>query len=133
MENFLNYCWLLLALAALSAWLGMAAPRRRTSLGLIALLCVLTLMFPVISATDDLHPVAQAIEDSSRRTQKALIAINQFVTHINYSIAALAPIVATPPVFLPSIARLFLSESASASQPGFRQPHFGRSPPLRIS
>ena len=87
MENFLNYCWLLLALAALSAWLGLASRRRRTSLGLIALLCVLTLMFPVISATDDLHPVAQAIEDSSRRTQKALIAINQFVTHINYGIA----------------------------------------------
>jgi hypothetical protein len=77
MENFLNFCWVLLALAALLAWLCHAADvrRRRQPLQVAALVCVLALMFPVISATDDLHPVPQAMEDSSKRAQKAWIAI----------------------------------------------------------
>jgi hypothetical protein len=131
-ENLLNFCWLLLALAALAAWLRLAAHRRRAGLGLIALLCILALMFPVISATDDLHPAAQAIEDSSRRTQRGLSAIHWFATHINHGIAP-APLVAPALAVQPVIVWLVQPASAAATQPGFRQLHFGRSPPVRLS
>lgn len=85
MENLLNLCWVLLAVAALLAWRcqathARAGQRRR----LVALLCVLALMFPVISASDDLHPAAQAIEDSSKRTQKAWATIKSVATHVKY-------------------------------------------------
>jgi hypothetical protein len=77
MENFLNLCWLLLALTALAGW-GCHTRGRRAgrSCRLLALICALALMFPVISATDDLHPAAQAIEDSSKRSPKAARSSN---------------------------------------------------------
>ena len=69
MELLLNLFWLLLALSAL------AILRRQPSCALNAnsvcrprlfllLGCLLALLFPVVSATDDLHPINQEIEDS---------------------------------------------------------------------
>ncbi|MFZ3213011.1 MAG: hypothetical protein WA188_16020 [Terriglobales bacterium] len=86
MENFLTLCWGLLALAALVAWRCQATQARAVQRrGLVALLCVLALMLPVISATDDLHPIAQVIEDSpAKRTQKAWATIKPVVTHVRY-------------------------------------------------
>jgi hypothetical protein len=133
-ENFLNLCWLLLALAALSAWLCLPAPRRSAGLGLVALLFVLVLMFPVISATDDLHPeaAAQAIEDASKRTQKHWIAINWLATHIKHGIAP-ALIVSPALVFQPTTEWLWEPASVPNSQPGFRLLLSGRPPPVRTS
>jgi hypothetical protein len=74
MENFLNFCWILLSATALVAWARQSqqarSGRRRR---LVALFCFLVLMFPVISATDDLHPVAQAMEDCSKRIHKTAV------------------------------------------------------------
>ncbi|MGA7575355.1 MAG: hypothetical protein WCA97_15320 [Terriglobales bacterium] len=74
MELFLNLCWLSLLLPAWLLW------RRRhgsgkavTSTGkraplvfLCALGCALILLFPVISATDDLHAMRPEMEESER-------------------------------------------------------------------
>ena len=65
MELTLNLVWLILALPAYWIWkqpAGMKAGRLRSFL---ILSCTLVLLFPVVSATDDLHPIASEIEDSN--------------------------------------------------------------------
>jgi hypothetical protein len=74
MELLLNLLWVLLALPAYWLWRRDAETRlerRVTALqGLLALGCGLVLLFPVISATDDLHVVRAEMEESatSKRT-----------------------------------------------------------------
>jgi hypothetical protein len=69
MELLLNLCWLLLALPAYLVWrrdtrapgsVGKVYSRSALLLG-----CVLMLLFPVISATDDLSAVRAETEESS--------------------------------------------------------------------
>jgi len=65
MELLLNLAWVLLALPAY--WLWRSAGSRGVSAlqGLLVLGCVLVLLFPVISASDDLHAMRAEMEDSS--------------------------------------------------------------------
>jgi hypothetical protein len=71
MELFLNFVWVLLFIPALWVW-------RRNGQNFssvrcfLTLACVLVILFPVISATDDLHAAPQAMEESSstKRTLK---------------------------------------------------------------
>ena len=69
MELLLNLAWVLLALPAYWVWRRGAGTRgaRRVSAsqGLLTLGCVLVLLFPVISASDDLHAMRAEMEDSS--------------------------------------------------------------------
>jgi len=54
LEASLNLLWLLLAVGAFAHWLGLGSSRRCTHpLGLVTLVFVLSLLFPVISANDD--------------------------------------------------------------------------------
>lgn len=68
MELLLNLAWLLLALPAFWLWRasrGAAAGRRLTTLQcLLSLGCVLVVLFPVISATDDLRAMRAEMEES---------------------------------------------------------------------
>lgn len=77
MELLLNLIWMALAMGALCAFVS----RRRSSnltgqvpcvKALLALACGLVLLFPIISASDDLHPVQAVMEDASKRTQHAV-------------------------------------------------------------
>jgi|SRR5271169_5046584 len=69
MELLLNLAWMLLALPAY--WLWRRDVGARTARGVnalqcvLALGCVLVLLFPVISASDDLHAMRAEMEDSS--------------------------------------------------------------------
>jgi len=79
MELFLNLCWLSLLLPAWLLW------RQRTSLTgsvnpgqgsgtrplvfVCALGCALILLFPVISASDDLHAMRPEMEESKRASR----------------------------------------------------------------
>jgi hypothetical protein len=69
MELLLNLAWMLLALPAYWMWRRDAevrAARWVSSLQcVLALGCVLVLLFPVISASDDLHAMRAEMEDSS--------------------------------------------------------------------
>jgi hypothetical protein len=69
MELLLNLAWVLLALPAYWLWrrdVELRTARRVSSLQcLLALGCVLVLLFPVISASDDLHAMRAEMEDSS--------------------------------------------------------------------
>lgn len=78
MELLLNLAWLLLALPAYWLWQGSRSTRRErqfTSLQcLLALVSVLVLLFPVVSATDDLHAMRTEMEESApgkRTTRQA--------------------------------------------------------------
>lgn len=78
MELLLNIFWLLIAAASV---LGTCIRRwrRGTSgrpLPLCALGCVLVLLFPVISASDDLYATALAVEasDFSRKIVKSIVS-----------------------------------------------------------
>jgi hypothetical protein len=69
MELLLNLAWVLMGLPAYWLWrrgAGARRERRVTALQfLLALGCVLVLLFPVISATDDLHAMRSEMEESS--------------------------------------------------------------------
>ncbi len=70
MELFLNSVWLLLFVPAW--WLWRRNGRNFSSLRcFLTLACALVILFPVISATDDLHAAPQAMEESSS-TKRAL-------------------------------------------------------------
>jgi hypothetical protein len=68
MELLLNLAWLLLALPAYWLWRDsrtLPPGRRFTSLQvLLALGCMLVILFPVISATDDLRAMRTEMEES---------------------------------------------------------------------
>ena len=69
MELLLNLAWVLLALPAYGLWrrdAGARVARRISPLQcLLALGCVLVLLFPVISASDDLHAMRAEMEESA--------------------------------------------------------------------
>ncbi len=69
MELALNLCWLALVLPAFLLWHRRGACGRSTRASLLficTLGCALVLLFPVISASDDLHSISQAMEESKR-------------------------------------------------------------------
>lgn len=77
MELLLNILWLTLALPAFLVWRRQSGFWRVTgnrchSRSFILLGCLLTLLFPVVSASDDLHPQSAEIEESGafKRTVK---------------------------------------------------------------
>ena len=64
MELFLNFVWVLLFLPAAWMWRrSRGGPDSTRCFWTLA--CALVLLFPVISATDDLHAAPQAMEESS--------------------------------------------------------------------
>jgi len=80
MELLLNIVWLTLALPAIWMWRHQSAcPADGCRLSRIRpfllLSCVLVLLFPVVSATDDLHAIRQEIEESgpSKRMVKQAV------------------------------------------------------------
>ncbi|HEX8817528.1 MAG TPA: hypothetical protein VF753_18700 [Terriglobales bacterium] len=75
MELLLNLVWVLVAATVLYAW-GRRRNHPQARPRLVVLLCLLALIFPVISATDDLHAMNSEMEDSIsvRRSAKQTIA-----------------------------------------------------------
>jgi hypothetical protein len=78
MELFLNLCWLSLLLPACLLWrrqrssaTGSNRPAARPLLFLCVLGCSLVLLFPVISASDDLHAMSPEMEESERALRHA--------------------------------------------------------------
>jgi hypothetical protein len=88
MELLLNLAWLLLALPAYWLWQRSFDARAQGRLGslkcLLSLACLLVLLFPVISATDDLHAMRAEMEESSpgkRGVRQAAAADKASVWH----------------------------------------------------
>ncbi len=77
MELLLNLLWLTLVVPAFLIWRRQSRAEKsflcKSSFrGILLLGCLLVFLFPVVSATDDLHPLHNEIEESnpSRRTVK---------------------------------------------------------------
>ena len=70
METLLNVVWLLVACGTFAAY---AASGRRVRGGALALVCVVALLFPIISATDDMATDATIIEEWSALRRPTLI------------------------------------------------------------
>jgi hypothetical protein len=77
MELLLNLLWLTLLLPAVLIWRRQSVCSKsfwhpRSFRAIVLLGCLLVLLFPVVSATDDLHPIRNEIEESnsSRRAVK---------------------------------------------------------------
>lgn len=95
MELLLNIFWLLLALPGYLLW------RRHRDFGslrgTLTLACMLVVLFPVISATDDLYAQQQVMEESSPSRQRSL---QQGAVHkapaLNHSAFGPAQLVASP-------------------------------------
>jgi hypothetical protein len=69
MELLLNLIWLLLVVPAFLLWKSsrQAEGLPRASLRLLALACVLALLFPVVSASDDIQAMRPEIEEAGGR------------------------------------------------------------------
>lgn len=133
MELLLNLLWAALALGTLSAFLL----RQRASLGrtmamhpkaLIALVTVLFVIFPVISASDDLHPAIADVVEPAKRVLQVSAQLHQLQSGL--SIVLLAAFL----VFQGfdracCAARLVLSSSAARTLERERVPNDERSPP----
>jgi hypothetical protein len=79
METFLNLVWLAVTVAAIWLWrfrwtASRRNPRHSTRMEAVAMVCVLALLFPVISLTDDLHPETVAVDAASGKRNACLIA-----------------------------------------------------------
>jgi hypothetical protein len=72
MELLLNLAWLLLALPAYWLWRSRATRKVSSLQCLLALGCLLVMLFPVVSATDDLRAMRAEMEESptSKRGQR---------------------------------------------------------------
>jgi hypothetical protein len=81
MELLLNLAWLLLVLPAYGIWRQGAVakrPNRFHSLqGLLALGCLLVLLFPIISATDDLHAMRAEMEEPGGASKRSVRQASQ--------------------------------------------------------
>lgn len=82
MELLLNLLWLALVLPAVLIWRRQWACSRSfwhpcSFRATVLLGCLLVLLFPVVSATDDLHPIPNLIEESnpSKRAVKQAAAL----------------------------------------------------------
>jgi hypothetical protein len=128
MEQLLNLAWLLLGLPAY--WLWRRGARRFSSLQCLASLgCLLVLLFPVISASDDLHAMQTEDSSVSKRTvcQAASDENSGWLNRMH-----------GPPVALASVVRLvapkvgLLEVSTASVSPLARSCVFcwGRAPPF---
>jgi hypothetical protein len=134
MELLLNVAWLLLVLPAYWLFRHDAHTRRVTSLqSLLALGCVLVLLFPVISASDDLHVMRAEMEESSASKQ----AVRQATAEKNSSwVKGLE----TPPAIVAGtgwlavseVGRLEVSSLPASPLAGADDFHAGRAPPFSL-
>ncbi len=98
MELLLNLAWLLLAVPAYYIWRscrqGRAATQMSSAQCILALGCALVVLFPVVSATDDLHVVRAEMEESrgNKRSicQKGSDRPSAWKWHVQPSIASIS-------------------------------------------
>jgi hypothetical protein len=87
MELFLNLCWLSLLLPAYLIWRRgpscskLGGRERRAPIFACALGCALVILFPVISASDDLHAMSAEMEESSSAKPSLCRASGERVPH----------------------------------------------------
>jgi hypothetical protein len=137
MELLLNLVWMLLLLPCYWLWRRDAKTREARGVsGLqcwLALGCAVVLLFPVISATDDLHAMRAEMEESatSKRTvrqaagEKSLAGVHRLQG---------PPVMVASLEHLPALQTVWFEVSVSCLVPlaGLRQLRAGRAPPFSL-
>ena len=96
MELLLNLVWLLVALASaakFAVW-SLSAGRSRRFVVAVATVCVLALLFPIISITDDLHMKKAVVEEArtiALVTAAAVVVVELVVIGIVHRAAVALP------------------------------------------
>jgi hypothetical protein len=134
MELLLNLAWVLLALPAYWLWQRNAEAQRGHRLTpwqcLLALGCALVLLFPVISASDDLHAMRTEMEDSAtnKRTVRQAAGEKSSASVHRWQ-GPPAMVVGARWRFAPQVANLDISivRLSPLARPGVF--HSGRAPP----
>jgi hypothetical protein len=115
MELLLNIAWLLLALPAFWLWRSSkSAPagRRLTALQcLLALGCMLVILFPVVSATDDLRAMRTEMEESPASKRTVRTASNDKTSSWKWQ---------NPPASVAAASFVIVSDRSWQSLPVFR-------------
>jgi hypothetical protein len=133
MELLLNLAWLLLALPGYWLWrrsVSARSARKVTALQcLLALGCIFVLLFPVISATDDLHAMRAEMEESSPGKRAVRLAGERHSPSVNRLQAPVA--LAALVDWLPSPEARPLQVLVSSLAPSANSFvwHVGRAPP----
>jgi hypothetical protein len=134
MELLLNLAWMLLLLPASWLWRRGASERAARSLtGLqcvLALGCVVVLLFPVISASDDLHAMRAEMEESATSKRAARQAAGDKNSATVHGLQGPAALLANA-VWMPAPHARVLKVSISVCAPLARlcEQHAGRAPP----
>jgi hypothetical protein len=135
MELLLNLAWILLVLPAY--WLfrreaHTRAARRVTSMQcILALGCVLVLLFPVISASDDLHAMRAEMEESSTTKQAARQATaEKGSSWVNRLQTPPATVARSAWLALSEVGRLEVSSVTVSPLAAAQNFHAGRAPPF---
>ena len=133
MELLLNIFWLIIAAGALGIWIRQwrrGARWRGLPLQLCALGCVLVLLFPVISATDDLHTTALVVEASgfSRKILKSITPTGASA-HPWLQVLSAVPLLALFPAVKSKLVDSATEQRFLLSVAGFIHPVDGRAPP----
>jgi hypothetical protein len=130
MELLLNIVWLVVALGlgvGLSLHQRVRIHKPSTFLVAVAITCIIFVLFPAISLTDDLHPVTYATEDSARR----FVSIALLVQCLAVLVAALFALVHFG-VPLRTLPLWVLRETPPQQRAldGYFSPLAGRAPPV---
>ncbi|MGD0213020.1 MAG: hypothetical protein ABSB87_07295 [Terriglobales bacterium] len=105
MELFLNLCWLSLLLPAYLLWRRRSSRTNRSTpaahplVFLCVLGCAIVLLFPVISASDDLHAMRAEMEESSTSKRGVCQAAGERASVWNGRCENLPAVVATSASF----------------------------------
>ncbi len=128
MELLLNGFWAFLAVSVLYGW----NRRRRISSarpGFITLACLLALLFPVISASDDLHAMRPEIEDSSSSRRSLRQGNLDRASHQNLADPPALPAANLPAFAIIQTSSLALPQASCAGSLCPRSVKSGRAPP----
>ena len=133
MELLLNLVWVTMALAAFCVFMRKRSadsqlPNVPYGTAMLVLACVLVLLFPFVSASDDLHPSQAVLEDATKRMQQA-VAPYQHVQTTQFT-PMLPSMMAVYMLFALVALQLWRPVSCQARVISReRNPHDGRSPP----
>ncbi len=131
MELVLNLAWLLLALPAY--WLWRRSVRRFGPLQcLLALGCALVLLFPVISASDDLHVMRAEMEDSVSKRTVRQSGSDRNSAWINRLQGPPARVASPLRLVAPEVGLLEVSVSCASPLARSCAFHAGRAPPFSL-
>jgi hypothetical protein len=122
MEGVLNIAWLLTVVGIILATSvgSRCGLRQRLPLLIAAFACIALLLFPVISASDDLHPSSDWSDDAAWRHHQHILGVH---------VLAWPLLISIPSVLLCRACLLPAVRLAARSHSGYLRRAAGRAPP----